>query len=141
MSIESWREEFYPTPAQLVAPGVLYAAKHSLKKWIGLRQENLDRHKVAMYGWYLQVEPNGLVGVEIGAVSCALCAQFFNDNASIECAACPLYMTLGRACDDDISDDDESCDYNSPWAAWLASFNPEPMIAALDATVKRLEAT
>ena len=45
MSIESWKAEFYPTPADEASKD--QAIAHSLRKWEGLRKENLDRHELS----------------------------------------------------------------------------------------------
>lgn len=39
MSLETWKEEFYPIPADEVPES--QALAHSLRKWEGLRKENL----------------------------------------------------------------------------------------------------
>jgi len=44
MSLQTWNEEFYPIPASAAKGDVRTAVEHSLRKWEGLRKENLDKH-------------------------------------------------------------------------------------------------
>ena len=44
MSLETWKAEFYPIPAEYVSTDD--ALRHNLSLWVGIRQENLDKHDV-----------------------------------------------------------------------------------------------
>ncbi len=78
MSMETWKQEFYPVEANS-DEAQARPVTHSLRKWIGLRQENLNRHGLYLDGIdvyekekdrdNLDEEPD----LVVGATSCALC--------------------------------------------------------------------
>lgn len=123
MSLKTWKEEFYPIRAKHVSEEE-DAVEHSLRKWIGLRKENLDKHRIST-GW-IGIS-DGDEYVYIDSSTCALCQRYFDDEAVNECASCPLFDLLGKRCDN--GDD-------SPFVIWGEYENPEPMIAALEQLVK-----
>jgi len=126
MSLESWKAEFYPKPANIVPESG--AVSHSLKKWIGLRPENLEKHRVRKV---LQSVADGFRRISIDGDSCALCMHYLltiNGSSSTPCEFCPLGKHLGRACDRGIS---------APYGIWARTGNPEPMIAALTAILPK----
>lgn len=118
MSLKSWKKEFYPIGASEVDEQD--AVAHSLRKWIGLRQENLDKHDVSHSWDGISYKKDSL---PIGAPSCALCQHHYIPKRS--CESCPLHEYLGRPCDGD----------DSPYAAFVDDDGPEPMISALEAIV------
>lgn len=136
MSIESWKEEYYPLPAEelLVEPSsttsAICAIKHSLHKWEGLRSDALAKHG-------LRVEQRGMFDIHSGKClftidnsSCTLCLNF-------TCIECPLAITRGGV----------ACDHrwNGPqtlnvWEVFIEKSDPEPMIVDLAYTLKRWQA-
>lgn len=122
MSLKTWKEEFYPIDAGYVSEED--AVEHSLRKWIGLRKGNLDKHSVS--NGYLGVS-DGDDYVYIDSSTCALCQRYFDDEAVNECASCPLFDLLGKRCDNGDA---------SPFVIWGECENPEPMIAALEQLVQ-----
>lgn len=46
MSYQTWAEKFYPVAAELVPEE--QALAHSLQKWKGLTEENLDAHGLSL---------------------------------------------------------------------------------------------
>lgn len=132
MSVESWLAEFYSVPAGQVSEAD--AAAHSLRKWEGLRKENLDVHgmHVSETPWVVVDDVTGHV-FAVASDTCALCEVYFDDaNGDHPCDLCPLCQVRdGKACDRDR--DDESL---SPWHAWTTSRNPEPMILWLRKAVR-----
>ena len=115
MSLETWKEEFYFVDASEVP--VEQAIQHSLRKWIGLRQENLDKHGVSIEGKRIYGEDGRLF---ISESSCALCRYYLEDYSN--CRHCPLYTVLGRSCDSGRS---------APYQQFVLDGDPEPMIRAL----------
>jgi hypothetical protein len=92
MSIESWKEEFYPEPAsgKFVKRTDLSACRHSLRKWRGLTKENLQRHGLTQDGntLYEELPPDS--------------EDDFSDRrvTSFGCLSCILYKVRGgQACD------------------------------------------
>lgn len=122
MSSESWKEEFYPKPARETTKEE--AAAHSLRKWIGLRKENRDKHEVDRYP------------VSIDYTTCALCFHYDRKADGEGCTTCPLFEVLGKSCDD------TSCGETSPFRRYTfkSYSDPEPMIAALQQVVDKEKA-
>lgn len=98
MSIESWKAEFYPRPANEVPAAE--AAEHSLQKWRGYLPENLAKHGIDF---------TNLASASMSFASqhtCALCEHWFEerkfvnddpDNYNKVCPGCPLSET-GNGC-------------------------------------------
>jgi hypothetical protein len=129
VSIDTWRQEFYPVDAFRVGPGVS-SIEHSLKKWSGLRKENLERHGCRSTG--SAIRDNYGRAFRVGGATCALC-HHYADASEDEgmCALCPLSETRdGVACDDLRDDEGEH-----PYGHWIQFKNPEPMIEWLEKTL------
>ena len=114
MSYETWCEEFYPVSADYCKEED--AIEHSLRKWIGLRIENLDKHELRIVGRSVR-DGNSHTLLIIADRSCSLCRWY----ASFRCDDCPLAQVLGGRCD--VID--------APYDIWCDTKNPEPMIEAL----------
>lgn len=126
MTRTEWNNKFMPQDASEFAeldsndPHVcLAAAKHSLRKWIGLR---------------IKVD-----GREVPSMSnCALCKLCFSQETL--CAACPLAaVRRGAACDDfneDCDEQDRNGEGWSPYGAYTCNGDPEPMIRELTRCVR-----
>ncbi len=123
MSIETWRKEFYPVPASDAATSDLEAARHSLRKWRGLRQEILEKHDAEVDEAGHRTPP-----ISVDDCSCALCCRHLN-NEEGHCGECPLIVLTGFHCGG----------HQKQWSAWVDCYNPEPMIEALEELVRRLE--
>lgn len=142
MSIESWKQEFYPIHADQTP--IEQAITHSLQKWIGLRAENLARHncRVAEHGAgipYIEEmndEPfQAKEAVCIMSDTCALCHHYLLEIGEYEnycCEKCPLAKHLGYSCDGGSKFKGQS----RPYATWYDTGNPEIMISALQATLE-----
>lgn len=138
MSIETWKEEFYPITVReftLQSRSTLELLEHALKKWKGLTEENRKKHHV-------QKAPNSrcLRGTDadfpLHSESCSLC-RFYSEHHAI-CSRCPLYNVRGVSCDDVPQDSDN--ELLSPWNEFLIRSNPQPMIALLEEAIRRAEA-
>lgn len=122
MSLESWKEEFYPEEAVEAAKrGDSAAVEHSLRKWMGLSPANLEKHgMVASKAWSHIVEQENYERVfRTHAGTCALCEL----HAPYGCEDCPLTKARGVTCGDKLEDE-----VRSPWSEWTHNRNPEPMI-------------
>lgn len=128
MSLKTWRAEFYPETAKQAAKrGDIAATEHSLRKWLGLRAGALEKHGVSQIAMGIQdAESNSFW---FGATTCALCVRHIQGW----CLKCPLAAVTGAQCGSAISDDD-------PYSIFEANGNPNPMIAALRKTLRRLKA-
>jgi hypothetical protein len=132
MTLKTWKLEFYPKPANRVAKRDALA--HSLRKWEGLREENLERHEVFRRGSYVWSEG---VELRIDGNSCALCEHFLRVKEVMRmCSSCPLARARGGVSCDNLRDGHERM---SPWAAWANRKDPEPMIAALQKAVQEAD--
>jgi len=139
MSLNSWKKEFYPTPASK-AKGKKNAIKHSLTKWIGLRKKNLQKHDLVFaYADSPAIYENNELSsrhIKINSQTCALCVLYFNGrgqdsdlmtNKKGTCFKCPLFQSLGNKCDGK---------FDRPYVKFMDSANPEPMIKALQKTLE-----
>jgi len=116
MSIETWKNEYYSIEACRVPGTKLDALTHSLTKWIGLREENFERHGVIKVLDSL-VEPGTRNRLRIDGVTCALCCTYVgvgSDDCD-SCQYCPL-----RSC-------------QREYRSWWRHGDPEPMIKRLAA--------
>lgn len=138
MSLQSWKEEFYPsnaadefqfdpTPQKEL---VIKAIEHSLKKWIGLSPENLKKHDAYRRG-VDQYETSEIIsdGSEklctsyrqrmwIGSSSCSLC-QVYDEI----CQKCIFTTTLKMTC-------------KSQYARWVNKDENQPMVESLQEILK-----
>lgn len=132
MSLATWKKEFYPKSANS-RMSKRDAILHSIRKWEGLRKENLRKH-----GLKFEIVSKSIVDkngseMEIDVSSCALCVKYYYSNKNLDrCVECPLQKTLGRPCDQDDA---------SVYNRFLRSVRrtPEPMIKALNLTLKNLD--
>ena len=74
MSLQTWMDEFYPTPAQKF-PTELEAVEHSLRKWKGLTKENLEKHSVVHCRFSIRDDAH--VQLDIDSTTCALRVQHY----------------------------------------------------------------
>jgi hypothetical protein len=113
MSLETWKAEFYPIEADKATNTDLEATLHSLKKWEGLRKDNLDKHNLVKINEFISnesiIDEKGNT-LKITSSSCSLCKKYDND-----CNECPLYR-CGTA----------------TYGYWLITSDPEPMIKSLE---------
>lgn len=124
MSIESWKEEFYPISAHKVLP--FDALEHSLRKWEGFRDENLAKHGLDVsrhFGikqdFINEDEAENFIGVN----TCACCVHWYTKG----CVGCPLYHARN----------DQKCYMGdeSPYTIFQRSADPEPMIALIEKAI------
>ncbi len=130
MSLITWKKEFYSRPLKKFTR--LQAIEHSLRKWEGLTRANLKKHGVEPLSFIAKVITDGEDTLRIDTTTCALCHkyQYTQPKGNFdECAACPLYETLGKGCGDGHDDD--------PFTAWGVRSDPKPMIKALKKCLKQ----
>lgn len=124
MSIETWKAEFYRTePSDCKKED---AVQHSLTKWRGLTQENLDKHGLRKVGPHLT---DSKYQFYINDATCSLCFYYLKNNRTVvdakynRCSGCPIYLATGCPCDEGEL---------SPYKMWLLGNNPSPMINLLE---------
>ena len=116
MSIETWKEEFYPETAQKAAKvSELYAIEHSLRKWSGFEKEALNRHGLAYQRFSLRdADGDGEDLFTADRDTCALCARHpsadrGNRMFPMDCSACSLALSRGGvSCDECTSREADS---------------------------------
>jgi hypothetical protein len=125
MSLSTWKQEFYPVPADSVKDDAA-AVEHSIRKWEGLRKENLVKHAMRRSDRDIGDDRDDF---GIDCRSCALCVlhRTRDKDGEASCGDCPLYVSRGKvACD--VSTDDETI---APYRVFMNCGDPEPMLAAL----------
>lgn len=121
MSLETWKQEFYPTPA---SNPDCSPAEHSLRKWRGLLPRNLQKHgcRIRADGVMDIHHAPGDEGLPLNDDTCALCRQ----HLDAKCKSCPLFKA-GLGC---LTDDGPYCDV-------IDGIKPvSAMVAALRKAVK-----
>ena len=141
MTLKTWKDEFYPVPAD--DPSIetdLQAIKHSLRKWEGLRYDNRAKHDISSREYmgrnYIHTL-GGLTYLYIDSGTCALCVRhIFTSN----CRKCPLYLERGMKCDSSVVTGNIHKNMvevgRSPYQEWTINVNPEPMIELLKAALE-----
>lgn len=129
MSMQSWLDEFYPVPARdpSAISDDIAACNHSIRKWSGLTQWNMQRHNVSLAS---RVVSDGSSHLTLGidSSSCALCVRHYDalplPNSS--CATCPLARARGGVPCDSVMEGERT----SPFMAGVAG-SPTPMLTWL----------
>lgn len=94
MGIESWREEFYPETGEASAKrGTLAAIEHGIRKWEGVRDENLKKHGLHRYRTGI-FDEDGREMMRLGWEECGLCWIYQCEEGpkgkDLGCKGCPL---------------------------------------------------
>lgn len=130
MSIESWKQEFYPVPAEKVPEADALA--HSIRKWEGLQEEALRAHALQLdHGDLYRADAPDLEGrpeMVVDGGSCALCHLYsLQEEYEDRCKRCPLALSRGGTpCDQSAPGEPAS-----PWHQFRHANNPAPMLEAL----------
>ena len=138
MSMQSWKEEFYPIEAEEVPEEL--ALDHSIKKWEGLQTANLIKHSVIMEGIKLKNDApytNPYDILIISASSCALCMHHHNDFGTQQtCKTCPI-RTVSESQNVVFGVNTEPC--LAEYLEATKHYNTVPMLQLLQQTKKGLE--
>lgn len=138
MSLQTWKDEFMPVPVENVPENEVAILQRDLKKWLGLRDEELKRHGVLKSGMAITDGENKL---SITSSSCALCHYYLCLNTTENrCFECPIKKVRNVPCDK--LQENENPKSDSPYQAFVNRGNPEPMIellqTALDKALEKL---
>jgi hypothetical protein len=150
MSVESWRNEFYPIDAAYLVDVLdnepqpdldansidIKLIEHSLLKWKGALKENLEKHESSYSRGVILDRDDCLV---FDSSTCALCQKYTADREQEEdprCTlksgiACPIVRMQKHPCDGDEEVRNEECSTYG-----LAKHNPEVMIELLEKTLE-----
>lgn len=144
MSIQSWKNEFYPVHAIEAPAGK--AAEHSLRKWTGLLPENLQKHGLVLKAGrpnpsldLLDIETLERLETVNSSSSCALCAQYETPIKADQqtCERCPLHTVRGTRCYW-VRVAEDHIEVRSPYHLLHEQHDPKPMTAWLE-KAKELE--
>ena len=131
MSLITWKKEFYSKkPSKRMS--TLEAIKHSLKKWKGLTQKNLKKHKVLKPDqeiYIVDIKTEFYNTFNITDESCSLCIKFrrkFFKYEFHECENCPLYKIDNIPCTNG----------KNPYLKFVDKNDPKPMIKLLEKALK-----
>jgi regulator of replication initiation timing len=129
MSLKTWKAEFYNEEAEDATDTPLMAAQHSLKKWRGLTQENLENHGGEKEYHYLRIHFRD-DSFSVDTESCALCHLYYGEDKEEEeyCLFCPMYK-IGDCCEFP----------SSSYKDWYHEDDPTGMIISLEKVVEMLE--
>lgn len=136
MSLETWLEEFYPITADDAVEKYvdeLNLVEHSLQKWKGATQENLERHSCHYFNHYLtengaeEGDPNK--SIAFNGETCSLCVKYFEKVDLTDCGTCPIVVYTGKSCSEQWLDDGEYIKGHGTWSN--STDDPEPMIDLL----------
>jgi len=119
MTLATWKKEFYPiTAKQAARKGKVAAIEHSLKKWIGLRESNLKKHKMIYYRGVAVIfeENKNRFTFAISGTTCALCFKYGEKDC---CTGCPLKSPYPFPCG------------HGAYGYWACTGNTKPMIKEL----------
>lgn len=122
MSLETWKAEYYPKPAEEVSKEE--AVQHSLQKWVGLRTGNLEKHGLMRRSGTRSIGDRGDQRMYVDNFSCALCRRYYGANQTASCAGCPLHEVRGGIDCDEVTREES----RSPFHEWSIGSEPEPMI-------------
>jgi hypothetical protein len=141
MSIDTWVAEFAPMLDDLHflahKQTWLEATQWSIRKWIGLRPKNLERHDIDLgVSFTPRLFNRGVIQtpdsrhVNIDYTTCPLCLKSFDHTRQVvDCTRCPLYRFVGR-----------TCDGHGAYGRFLTTKRPAQMIKALQGTAAMLKA-
>lgn len=127
MSLGTWKEEFYPIPANACKKKDSLA--HSLQKWIGFRKANLKKHRVRFVCNQLVDNLNRSKQFSAaGLGSCALCTYHYGDM----CIDCPLLIARKN-----VKCFKSNSIEMSPYSAHIKKGDPNPMIRLIRKAIKQ----
>lgn len=129
MSLETWKAEFYPIPAEYVSTDD--ALHHNLALWIGIRQENLDKHDVIYHSHAVYDRAHINSPFPMDSATSALCKQH-----SDTCTTCPIYDVKFKA-----SGCKQLSGCSAAYSIFLKEDTPEPMIDLLQQTINFQQTT
>ena len=116
MSLDTWKEEFYPTAAFRCSRED--ALEHTLLKWTGLLPRNRKKHGCSLRSQAICDDDDFL---DIDASTCALC-QYHRGSVASLCDGCPLRccFAVGR-----------------PYDKFYVSHAVAPMVTCIKAAIKK----
>ena len=136
MSLQTWKEEFYPVPAETVQQDDALA--HAVQKWQGMKLENLAKHGVAFDAWGDVTDARDDPTADethffkANSETCALCQHYHGfsnaDENESHCPTCPLAIARGGVSCDSTMDEEDT----SPWHDFLYDGKPSNMIYWLE---------
>lgn len=131
--MQTWLEEFCPVPAEKFRNKTwLQVAERDLRKWVGLRTKNLEKHGLEKD--YIRLFGGKGGYFFVGKNTCAFCQRA--EKAKGGCRNCPLTIARGNdlTCCETVDGT-----HLDPYTAFTDKDDPEPMIHLIRKAKKMLE--
>ncbi len=127
MSLEAWKEAYYPIEAYEAAFSPdREQVQHCLQKWRGLLPQTLDAHGISVFrpdAYAVRLKDDDSDSTfRIDLSTCALC---LNHNNEPECETCPIVKATGDTC-------------ISAFKEFRGGRDPRSMIAVLERTLEHV---
>lgn len=152
MSLDTWKEKFYPVDASEFREGLfkrftkIDTIEHSLTKWKGLTDENLKEHGLKHATYYictdLKVLPKDAKyqSLRINSKTCSLCVRYYNldkenSNSCNECPISDFKVAYLKNNMDHLTEADLEFNCCQEYDYFLALGDPKPMIDLLQDTL------
>lgn len=122
MSLSTWKEKYYPIPANKTEREE--ALDRSIGKWEGLTETALKKHGLEVIDGDLREIEDPAEIFDIDSDSCALCWHYYEEPDLPHCARCPLaFLRAGVRCDRSMDGEIRQ----SPFRVWGYISDPAPM--------------
>lgn len=137
MSLVTWKQQYYPRPANRV--GKRSALAHSLRKWEGLTKEALRAHGLMTteLGDVTESAGYGEKYFNVDSASCALCVHYLQEDQLDYCTSCPLAQARGGVRCDEYSATLDGDRGHSPFSIFTSKGDARPMLRWLRKAQKR----
>lgn len=124
MSIETWKQEFYPEKARSDMSD-LEACEHAIKKFTGTLRENLEKHGLRLHYGSVTSSILETPGFIFSSDNCAFCLKYLDRyDEGGRCSKCPLKTIRKIPCDLPSKE--------GPWGKFIKEDNPKPMLELLN---------
>lgn len=124
MGLQDWKGAFYSDVEGAKGWTDKQCFEHTLKKYKGLKKENLNKYGVQLSGAVVRRDQSE--EFFLGTDTCSLCTKYYgieDDTVENECSICPLDQA-GYGCF--TNDEDE--DHKNLWAKMYDENDPTEMI-------------
>jgi hypothetical protein len=118
MSLQTWKDEFYPVPATDYGSTRLEAIQHSLRKWTGVLKKNLKKHGV------------NTCHLILSSKTCSLCIMY---HERLACEGCPLNIDGSKCYESSLDSKPRG------YKIYYRTGDARPLIRELKAALKKEE--
>lgn len=130
MSVATWKKEFFGKIKDNMTDKE--CAEHTVKKYTGTLKENLIKHDVTKLKKEAYIEDKRNKDFCFDTETCSFCKKYYIRNFyTHECKKCPLYIEEGVNC----------FSYDSSYAKFINSSNPNKLISLMKKIIKKCDET